>query len=157
MQNVENEEQSMEHQIWKRIWDAKVPNKIRVFTWRLCHEIIPVFDNLFKRKMDVQPLCPLCKQDAEKTMHAIRDCPIATEVWQRSSLHTLWTCNDENQMLNWFIKVSKGRDERSFEFGMVIIWVIYGTQVLSYGVCFGLTTSVMLRHEIEKLSFHIYV
>ena len=64
MQNVENEEQSMEHQIWKRIWDAKVPNKIRVFTWRLCHEIIPVFDNLFKRKMDVQPLYPLCKQDA---------------------------------------------------------------------------------------------
>ena len=28
-------------QIWKKLWKLRVPNKINVFGWRACHEILP--------------------------------------------------------------------------------------------------------------------
>ena len=38
----------MENQMWKRIWAANIPSKIRIFTWRVCHEIILVFIKLYQ-------------------------------------------------------------------------------------------------------------
>ena len=81
-QSNENEDHLREGQLWKRIWAGKVPNKIRVFAWRLCQEILTVFHNFYRRKIDVQPICPLCQQGVETTIHAIRDCLIACDVWQ---------------------------------------------------------------------------
>ena len=37
------------HTYWKGIWGVKIPNKIRVFTWRACHSTLPTRTNLFKR------------------------------------------------------------------------------------------------------------
>ena len=36
----------VECQMWKKIWAANIPSKIRVFIWRVCHGIIPVFTKL---------------------------------------------------------------------------------------------------------------
>ena len=32
--------------IWSRIWKAKVPNKVKIFSWRACQNILPTQDNL---------------------------------------------------------------------------------------------------------------
>ena len=33
-------------QIWKKLWKLRVPNKIKVFRWRVYHEILPTLVNL---------------------------------------------------------------------------------------------------------------
>ena len=33
--------------LWSRIWKAKVPNKIRIFSWRACHNILPTKDKIW--------------------------------------------------------------------------------------------------------------
>ena len=36
--------------IWKYVWRMKVTNKIRVFAWSACQNILPTCENLFRRK-----------------------------------------------------------------------------------------------------------
>ena len=40
---------SGQKQLWKTIWSAEVPNKIKNFVWRACQNIIPTKSNLCRR------------------------------------------------------------------------------------------------------------
>ena len=65
-----------------------VQSKIRVFTWRVRHDILPLMVKLAQRKIQVEQLCPRCHETEETIAHAIRECPWAKEVWQQ--LHLTW-------------------------------------------------------------------
>ncbi|XP_022722206.1 uncharacterized protein LOC111279525 [Durio zibethinus] len=65
---------------WNRLWKANIPNKVKVFGWRLCHDILSVYKNLNKRKMVKQATSPRCKQEDESSLHAIKDCIFPAEV-----------------------------------------------------------------------------
>ncbi|KAK4390485.1 hypothetical protein Sango_2111800 [Sesamum angolense] len=43
--------------IWNAIWKARVPNKIKVFLWRVSKEAIPTTSHLIRRTCDVEPAC----------------------------------------------------------------------------------------------------
>lgn len=58
-----------------------IPAKVRIFAWRLCKDAIPAMLNLNKRRVQVEPICPLCKDDIESVKHAIFKCDIAC-VWK---------------------------------------------------------------------------
>ncbi|XP_075645058.1 uncharacterized protein LOC142616054 [Castanea sativa] len=44
-------------ELWKKLWRVRVPNKLKVFAWRACHEILPTRVNLAKRKIIRENLC----------------------------------------------------------------------------------------------------
>jgi hypothetical protein len=46
--------------IWKIIWKLRVPRVIQLFLWRACNNILPTKENLHRRKIVTDPLCPLC-------------------------------------------------------------------------------------------------
>lgn len=54
------------------------------FFWRACHEILPTWVNLAKRKIIEDDLCHCCKRVAETAIHAIWDCGAAQDVWART-------------------------------------------------------------------------
>ena len=89
----------VECQMWKKIWAANIPSKIRVFIWRVCHGIIPVFTKLHQWHIDVQTTCPRCQRKEETTIHALRDCKNAEDVWKQDATTTSWfTQKDRNIM-----------------------------------------------------------
>jgi hypothetical protein len=45
---------------WNRIWQLKLPNKVKMFVWRLTHNSLPVCHNLARRGIKLDTLCPLC-------------------------------------------------------------------------------------------------
>lgn len=68
--------------IWKGIWNLKVPNSEKHFMWRACHDILPTRENLMKRKIASDPLCPICSLEVETVSHIL---------W---SAHWRWMCGE---------------------------------------------------------------
>ncbi|KAL0358467.1 UNVERIFIED_CONTAM: putative mitochondrial protein [Sesamum angustifolium] len=77
---------------WQFIWSTKVPNKIKVFLWRLCREAIPTTSNLLRRRCVVEQACLTCGVDTETTKHVFLECSYARQV--RKSL--------DDAQFNWF-------------------------------------------------------
>ena len=68
-------------EVWKMIWRLSVPNVEKVFLWGACHDILPTRENLRKRKIVEDPLCPICGLEPETTCHVLWECPAARDVW----------------------------------------------------------------------------
>ena len=57
--------------IWKVVRNLKVPNSEKHFIWRACHDIILTRDNLMRRKIVRDPLCPICGLEVETVSHIL--------------------------------------------------------------------------------------
>ena len=45
--------------LWKKIWQLKLPAKIKIFSWRACMEWLPTRLNLGRRGMNIETKCLL--------------------------------------------------------------------------------------------------
>lgn len=68
-------------EVWKVLWSLKVPNPVKVFLWKACHNLFPTKVNLFKKKIVGDFLCPCCGREDETILHILWDCPSAQDVW----------------------------------------------------------------------------
>lgn len=50
---VESSRGDLGREVWKAIWNLRVPNKIKVFSWRACRSILPTQVNLSKKRIVV--------------------------------------------------------------------------------------------------------
>ena len=66
--------------VWKSLWKLKVPNKIKVFGWRACRNILPTRVNLAQRRIIHDNRCEACKIEAETRIHALWSCGVARDV-----------------------------------------------------------------------------
>jgi ribonuclease HI len=62
--------------LWKEIWRAPVPNKIKNFMWRLAKNILPTRANLHKKGIHLDLICPLCSREEESSQHLFLKCDI---------------------------------------------------------------------------------
>jgi hypothetical protein len=93
------------HQIWKRIWKIKGPRMVKMFMWQACSNILPTRENLFKRKVTTNSLCPICQTEVESVGHALWSCQAATDVWLACLKRIQKTTCDEDVFLNIFEKL----------------------------------------------------
>ena len=63
------------------LWKLRIPNKIKVFGWRACNEILPTKLNLSKRRVIKDVMCPICLRFSESVVHALWECYEARDVW----------------------------------------------------------------------------
>ncbi|KAL0008826.1 hypothetical protein SO802_010328 [Lithocarpus litseifolius] len=71
--------------VWVALWKLWLPNKIKVFGWRACHEILPTSTNLTRRRIINDDKCSICTRETESTIHALWDCAVAQDIWARSA------------------------------------------------------------------------
>lgn len=72
---------------WNRIWNLKVPHKIKIFLWRLCRNNVPVRNLLRHKGVPVPIGCVKCEGDIEHLLHLFFDCGFAQECWQQVGLN----------------------------------------------------------------------
>ena len=68
-------------EVWAALWKLRIPNKIKVFGWRACNNILPTKQNLSKRKIIENEMCPICMRFPESVIHALWECEAAKDVW----------------------------------------------------------------------------
>ena len=64
----------------EHIWKAKIPYKVKIFTWLPEKNAILTKDNLIRRKWQGNPSCVFCDQ-IESVDHLFFQCPVARCIW----------------------------------------------------------------------------
>lgn len=72
--------------IWKEIWRAEVPNRIRNFLWRLVRSILPTKVNLRRKGVALDTTCPICNMGEEDSDHLFMYCQAIQVMWFASQL-----------------------------------------------------------------------
>ena len=66
--------------LWNKIWRIKVPRVLTLFLSQACNNVLPTKDNLFKRKITNDPLCPVCMMEVEMVGHVLWSCTTTRDV-----------------------------------------------------------------------------
>lgn len=61
--------------IWKALWRACVPRKVKICVWRGCMNALPTRANLKRRKVITTETCFFCDGDTETVEHELLECP----------------------------------------------------------------------------------
>ncbi|XP_031101874.1 uncharacterized protein LOC116005777 [Ipomoea triloba] len=72
--------------IWNKLWNLKIPPRWNTFIWRAITNTLPTTSNLIQRRLDINPLCPLCAVQVEDVTHVLVCCDFAASVWSISQL-----------------------------------------------------------------------
>ncbi|XP_056690476.1 uncharacterized protein [Spinacia oleracea] len=70
------------------IWRIDSIPKIKFFTWLAFHDRLPHRKTLFVRHMISSDVCMCCQNVTEDSIHILRDCPKAREVWEHFGIST---------------------------------------------------------------------
>ncbi|CAI9104831.1 OLC1v1003598C1 [Oldenlandia corymbosa var. corymbosa] len=73
--------------LWKRLWNLKLPNRILLFAWRLCHNSLPTPGNLAIRHLNDDSSCGFCQQSSINNCHIFFDCPFDAQIFRIAGLH----------------------------------------------------------------------
>nr|XP_023889503.1 uncharacterized protein LOC112001554 [Quercus suber] len=67
--------------LWRKIWQLKVPPKVKIFAWRACMNGLPTLYNLRCKGLNFAGFCSLCDKCMETTTYALIHCEHARATW----------------------------------------------------------------------------
>lgn len=73
--------------IWKKVWNLKIPGKIKHFAWKVLHGLLPCLGILSDRHIPLIPQCPICRVGLEDVQHCLFTCSRANKVLKELRLH----------------------------------------------------------------------
>jgi ribonuclease HI len=71
-----------------------------MFLWQACNNILPTKENLWKRKITNDPLCPVCHSEVETVGHALWSCTATRDVWLECTERIQKSCSKEDAFCN---------------------------------------------------------
>ncbi|XP_031124180.1 uncharacterized protein LOC116026894 [Ipomoea triloba] len=108
---------------WNYLWKIKVPPKWRTFMWRALSDTLPVTTNLLLKRVEVDPLCPMCGLSHENVMHALVLCEFSSIVWQETNLPVFNVL--DGSFVMWFMNLLLSLTEENLAFGVAVLYSIW--------------------------------
>lgn len=101
----------------------QVPPKVKNFLWRACSNCLPTKTNLWSKRVEVNPLCPLCNLERETTTHCLVSCSFASSCWLAAGIGSRHVANDS--FACWFELLFKRLDASQRAEAATICWAIW--------------------------------
>jgi ribonuclease HI len=86
MEHIIDNNNLKEPRNWKKLWSLHVPNKVKIFMWRLLRGCLPVRGRLTQRGVSYDNKCPNCASYEENEWHCFFGCVAVQEVWEESPM-----------------------------------------------------------------------
>jgi ribonuclease HI len=98
---------------WFKIWKLKVPNKVKMFMWRLAHNILPVRRNVARRGVMLDTIYPICKRLDEDCGHIFFKCKYVKQCWRFMNMEDvrsdLMKCQSGIETINKIWELDKSK------------------------------------------------
>ncbi|KAL0314689.1 UNVERIFIED_CONTAM: hypothetical protein Sangu_2313300 [Sesamum angustifolium] len=94
---------------WRAVWQAHVPNKVKLFLWRAIRDILPTARNLRRRLSHEAVSCPFCDFSDESPIHMLLRCLFERQVWALSGLRCLPTSPFFSHYKSWNLLATTSR------------------------------------------------
>lgn len=112
-----------ERPIWKKLWKLPIPQKVKVFAWRVAHNGLATQANKIARKIAVISACALCG-DVEDVHHAVIQCPHARDL--RLAMRGKWAIPTEEDLHHpgheWLLHLIDKYDAEVMGRLVLILW-----------------------------------
>ncbi|KAL0357534.1 UNVERIFIED_CONTAM: putative mitochondrial protein [Sesamum calycinum] len=112
-------------QWWRKVWQARVPNKVKVFVWRACLNALPTGSNLNKRMGGLHAVCPFCHDETEDIIHVLAGCTFARQVWGLASLGADLSHRPNQGVIEWMQAGASQINSQRFGMFLCVCWVIW--------------------------------
>ncbi|XP_074278317.1 uncharacterized protein LOC141601910 [Silene latifolia] len=117
----------------KRLWSLPIPNKWRIFLWKILANSLPCGEEARKRNFQWYCYCQTCSATSEileSLDHLFRDCPLASRIWAASTLGIRTSVGSnipiQQWVLNWLNLLSKSPTPTlSISFFVSTLWHIW--------------------------------
>ncbi|CAN1725728.1 Putative ribonuclease H protein At1g65750 [Linum perenne] len=119
-----------EQDIWKTVWRWEGLSRVRHFLWLVAHDRILTNAERRRRHMAAVDDCQRCRSYTEDTLHVIRDCQVAREVW---------TTLLPSELGPHFFSDS------------LQVWLQKGLQHQDFGLTFGITIWILWKARNEAI------
>lgn len=95
-------------EIWSLIWKIKVPQRYRVFLWKVANERVMTNEVRARFGMTNCSTCTLCHIDYETLLHVLRNCSFTKNIWCSFLGLDVWTRFFQIPLKQWMLANFKG-------------------------------------------------
>ncbi|MBA0633974.1 hypothetical protein Godav_005198 [Gossypium davidsonii] len=140
--------------LWKALWKLDTLPKIRVFTWRVGHEILPTNCKIASIRQDFDKGCPRCGAETETVLHALKDCPTSKVVLSTGGWSRSFISKNYDHCIDWLEDLMRVLDKRVMADLMTILWNCWNNR--NNFIFRGFTVTECRGEEVEKTSKGIH-
>ncbi|XP_074359589.1 uncharacterized protein LOC141699273 [Apium graveolens] len=108
---------------WKRVWNLKVPLKVKHFIWRAIRNILPTKDQLLSRRVAVIDKCPICNLEVESVYHSLVSCQFAKQCWCLLGISPVE--DDQSSFNNWLSAMIQKCINRKLQEVVMVCWSMW--------------------------------
>uniref|UniRef100_A0A803QG78 Reverse transcriptase domain-containing protein n=1 Tax=Cannabis sativa TaxID=3483 RepID=A0A803QG78_CANSA len=146
---------------WKFFWALQLPQKVKIFAWRVFNDALPVATALVKRKIITDSTCSICRQAWETVGHAFFGCKYAKAMWKFSGFTFDWSKASSMHKGDYLIHLSNLHSQAELEQIICNLWslwtkrnrVVHGHKAKSAKELSLFATNYMLHFRSAQLKY----
>jgi hypothetical protein len=129
-----------------------VSRVVQHFLWKACNNNLPTKENLYKRRITEDSLCPLCKTTTETIGHIIWSCESSKDIWVECCRSLQKCSSDEEGFPDIIEKLASKLSEDEMQLAVRVarqIWLRRSSVVFCGD--FFLSPATMVSHAKNQL------
>lgn len=112
---------------WNFIWKAPVPQKVRIFAWKLATNCLATRRNKKERHLELMSTCLVCGNGEEDSFHTFCVCPPARALWEAMGdcwgIPPVQTVRNEGEEWLLILLAKVSEDQRTMM--LMMLWRIW--------------------------------